>query len=55
MVRYKACPRCRGDVVLDKDRYGRFWECIACGWHKDLPIERRRIRSDRTDASLLDV
>ena len=41
----KACPRCqRGDIYRDRDQYGEFWQCIQCGWMRDLPG-----RSDRFD------
>lgn len=32
MILLKACPRCRGDVVLDRDEYGRYTSCLACGY-----------------------
>lgn len=28
----KACPRCRGDIQLDDDQYGRYMECLQCGF-----------------------
>lgn len=31
MIWLKACPRCRGDLFLDSDAYGRFVSCIQCG------------------------
>ena len=32
MILFKACPRCRGDVVQDCDQYGLFNSCLACGY-----------------------
>ena len=37
-LQLKACPRCRGDVLVDYDpRDG--WEkvCLACGWRVEDP------------------
>ena len=28
----KACPRCRGDIQLDTEQYGRYMECLQCGF-----------------------
>ena len=36
-IRFKACPRCKGDILLDKDRYGFYLECIQCAHMIDLP------------------
>ena len=35
MMFLKACPKCRGDVVLDKDLYGRYVRCLQCGFLRD--------------------
>lgn len=29
------CPKCRGYVMPNGDRYGRWVECLNCGWSKD--------------------
>jgi len=31
MLWQKACPRCRGDLALDRDLDGPFIGCIQCG------------------------
>ena len=37
MVWLKACPRCqRGDLKLDSDMYGKFVQCVQCGFIKEL-------------------
>jgi hypothetical protein len=36
MVWLKACPRCKGDLFLDEDHYGKYKSCIQCGYIKDL-------------------
>ena len=36
MVYLKACPRCRGDLALTEDSYGRFLECLQCGYLRDV-------------------
>ena len=32
MLYLKACPRCRGDVKYERDVYGRYLECLQCGF-----------------------
>lgn len=30
--KFKACPKCRGDVYLDRDSLGSWYEsCLQCG------------------------
>ncbi len=36
MIRIKSCPRCHGDIRLDRDHYGWFEECLQCGYTRDL-------------------
>ena len=35
MIIFKGCPRCRGDLVLDRDRYGAYLECFQCAYLVD--------------------
>ena len=37
MIYFKACPRCRGDMILGNDHYGRYMECLQCGYEADVP------------------
>ncbi len=36
MLRFKSCPRCKGDVLIDKDIYGWYEQCLQCGYQRDL-------------------
>ncbi len=36
MMFLKACPRCRGDLVLEEDMYGRYIACLQCGFIRDI-------------------
>ena len=31
MFYLKACPKCQGDLTLEKDAYGAFLKCLQCG------------------------
>lgn len=31
------CPRCGGDLEKTRDVYGSFYQCLQCGYLKDLP------------------
>lgn len=30
MIKFKACPRCGGDLSLEQDQYGVYWVCCQC-------------------------
>ncbi|MDD5082335.1 MAG: hypothetical protein PHU08_03075 [Dehalococcoidales bacterium] len=34
--KFKSCPRCQGDVYLDKDIDGWYEQCVQCGYVLDL-------------------
>ena len=36
---FKACPKCGGDVIVDRDPYGRFFKCMQCGLLRDVAPE----------------
>ena len=49
----KGCPRCKGDLYEDKDKYGHYVSCLQCGYHRNkiqdsaplfLPLVRVRGR-----------
>ena len=35
-MRLKSCPRCRGDIVIDRDQHGWYEQCLQCGYQRDL-------------------
>ena len=41
MFWFKLCPRCKGDLLEDRDQYGSFITCMQCGFSKDIPIDQR--------------
>ena len=36
MMFLKACPKCLGALVLDRDMYGRYFMCLQCGFMRDI-------------------
>jgi len=32
----KSCPRCDGDMFIDRDLYGWSEHCLQCGYVRDL-------------------
>jgi len=36
MRRFNRCPRCKGNVLLDKDQHGWYEQCLQCGYIRDL-------------------
>ena len=33
---FKACPRCSGDMHINRDIYGDYKECLNCGNMQDI-------------------
>ena len=44
----KRCPRCGGNVYLDKDKFGWYEECLQCGYNRDLQaiVDARKRESE---------
>jgi len=38
MLYLRECPKCQGDMYLEKDHYGSFRQCLQCGMIKDLDV-----------------
>ena len=36
VIIFKACPRCDGDVHINRDMYGEYRECLMCGFMADI-------------------
>ncbi len=36
MLTRKLCPKCRGNIYLSNDYYGRYEQCLQCGYTYDL-------------------
>lgn len=41
MVIFKACPKCRGDMHVNRDFYGDYRECLQCGLMEDIVSPER--------------
>ena len=47
MIYFGACPKCQGDLTLNRDGYGSFFSCLQCGLMRDveskpLAVARRK-------------
>jgi hypothetical protein len=36
MWKLKTCPRCQGDLFVDKDLDGWFQQCLQCGYRREM-------------------
>ncbi len=34
----ERCPKCRGNLYIDKDHYGWYEQCLQCGFTSDLRV-----------------
>ena len=60
MVWLKSCPKCKGDLFLDQDHYGKFKSCVQCGYIRDLvegpqPMAQPPRLATKTEAAWLDL
>ena len=39
MIKFKGCPKCHGDLYLNEDMYGKYLNCLQCGYVKDVVDE----------------
>jgi DNA-directed RNA polymerase subunit M/transcription elongation factor TFIIS len=39
LIMPKSCPRCNGDLFIDRDQYGLFLQCLQCGYLRDLHMQ----------------
>ena len=37
MLKLKGCPKCQGALNLASDMYGKYVNCLQCGFSRDLP------------------
>jgi Zn ribbon nucleic-acid-binding protein len=46
MFRLKGCPRCKGDLIIN--RFHRVWyqECLQCGYELELAAQVSSIRTE---------
>ncbi len=51
VAKRKRCPKCGGSVLLNKDFYGWYEECLQCGHMHDLKViaTARRSRGSREE------
>lgn len=47
MIKFKGCPKCRGDLYLATDIYGRYFNCLQCGFTRDLPAVESKAAASR--------
>ena len=38
LLKLDCCPRCKGPVIIDRDYYGRYEQCLYCGYLRDIEI-----------------
>ena len=36
MWKLKSCPRCKGDVFIDRDLDGWYEQCLQCAYRREL-------------------
>jgi DNA-directed RNA polymerase subunit M/transcription elongation factor TFIIS len=50
----KTCPRCQGDLFVDKDNDGWFEQCLQCGYRKEMrPIAEQKSARPAPEAERL--
>jgi len=44
MWRFRSCPRCKGDIFIDRDYLGWYEHCLQCGYQHDLKVSDVMLR-----------
>jgi hypothetical protein len=39
MMKVHGCKKCQGTLILEKDEFGWYEECIHCGYSRDIPLD----------------
>ncbi|HSW59066.1 MAG TPA: hypothetical protein VLH15_11720 [Dehalococcoidales bacterium] len=42
MLTRKQCPKCKGNIYSSADYYGRYEQCLQCGYTLDLDLMHNR-------------
>ncbi len=50
-MQFRSCPRCEGDLHANRDMYGKYEECLQCGYMA-YPQEEERQVAKRKDGLL---
>jgi len=50
MIKFKDCPKCKGDLYLAEDMFGNYFSCLQCGYLKDLD-KQEAARIEASDMS----
>ena len=48
-LKFKACPKCQGDLQIKRDIYGMFINCLQCGLQKDVDAPSAAVEFARAD------
>ena len=50
----RRCPRCGGNIIIDRDYHGWYEECLQCSFMRDLKViydNRRKKAGTKTGHS----
>ncbi len=47
MIQFKACERCKGDMMRGRDMYGDYLQCLQCGHMYNIQSERAHFEVPR--------
>ncbi len=39
MIYFNACPKCHGDLTMERDVYGAYIHCLQCGLMRDIDVK----------------
>lgn len=55
MLTHKQCPKCGGNIYLSADYYGRYEQCLQCGYTFDIDStaeDRQKQAAQRKEKSV---
>lgn len=49
MLDLRSCPRCKGDMHVESDMYGKYRQCWQCGFLQDVSQEVASAKTKRRE------
>jgi DNA-directed RNA polymerase subunit M/transcription elongation factor TFIIS len=45
MLTHKQCPKCKGNIYSSADYYGRYEQCLQCGYTCDIDTDEHKAKA----------
>lgn len=53
MLKHRGCPRCKGNLLVDRDHHGWYEQCLQCGYQRNLESMLMAPKQAKTDSKVV--